>query len=407
MRILHIDTGMGWRGGQQQVLWLMEALRARGFEQLLLAPANSPLACRVRKIGLPLAELASPAMSLANLQTVRAKRASFDIIHAHDSHAHSLAALAAIGSAGPHRPLVVSRRVAFPVTALGRLKYRKADAYIAVSDFVRHRLLEAHVPDRKIRIVFDGVPAGVPAPSAESSEIPDTRAEFRARHGVDDQTIVLGTLTSLAPEKLLEAELDLLAELPSSVHFWMAIPSTERTESSEGTERTENTERTESTLLERARSRGLEGRLRIMRMGEDAGPFIASLDIFIYLSKLEGLGSAILLAMAHGLPVLANRVGGIPEIVRHQETGLLADPVPGPELIQSARQLIDSPELRHRLGAAAREFVLAHATCDRMAAQTVAVYEELLQGKFASEPRAPVPSGAEGSASGQSQPSRP
>ena len=147
--------------------------------------------------------------------------------------------------------------------------------------------------------------------------------------------------------------------------------------------------------------------MRIMRMGEDAGPFLAALDIFIYLSKLEGLGSAILLAMAHGLAVLANRVGGIPEIVRHQETGLLAAPVPGPELIQAARQLIDSPELRHRLGAAARKFVLAHATCDRMAAQTVAVYEELLQGKFASEPRAPVPSGAEGSASGQSQPSRP
>jgi len=110
------------------------------------------------------------------------------------------------------------------------------------------------------------------------------------------------------------------------------------------------------------------------------------------------------MAMAHSLPVLANRVGGIPEIVRHQETGLLANPVPGPELIQAARQLIDSPELRRRLGAAAREFVLAHATCDRMAAQTVAVYEELLQ---ASEPRAPVPSGAEGSASGQSPPSRP
>ena len=380
MRVLHIDTGTGWRGGQQQVLWLMEALRARGCEQLLLASANSPLAHRVRNSGLPLAELALPAMSLANLQTVRKNRGAFDIIHGHDAHAHSLAALAAISSAGPHRPLVVSRRTAFPVAALGRLKYRKADAYIAVSDFVRRRLLEARVPDRKIHVVLDGVPP----PPAESSGISAARTEFRARHGVpgvDDRTILLGTLTSLAPEKLLEAELDLLAELPPSVHFWMAIPSNERTASSEGTEgteRTENTERTESTLLEHARSRGLEARFRILPIGEDAGPLMAALDIFIYLSKLEGLGSAILLAMAHGLPVLANRVGGIPEIVRHEETGLLADPVPGPELTHACRQLIDSQALRHRLGGAAREFVLAHATCDRMAAQTVAVYEELL-----------------------------
>jgi glycosyltransferase involved in cell wall biosynthesis len=167
----------------------------------------------------------------------------------------------------------------------------------------------------------------------------------------------------------------LLAELPPSVHFWMAIPPVERTEE---TETTTGTARTEATLRAYARSRGLETRFRIFPIGEDAGPFIATLDIFVYLSKLEGLSSAILLAMAHGVPVLANCVGGIPEIVRHGVTGLLADSAPGPELARFARQLLDSPELRRRLGAAAREFVLGCATCDRMAAQTVAVYEELL-----------------------------
>ena len=398
MRVLHIDTGSGWRGGQQQVLWLMEALRARGCEQLLLAPADSPLCARVRSKELskelkerkdlkklPVAELTLPAMSLTNLLAVRKHRAEFDVVHAHDSHAHSLAALAAIGSSAPPPPLVVSRRVAFPIGTLGFFKYESADAYIAVSDFVRRRLLEARVPDRKIRVIFDGVPDGVPPPCAEPSTASsisslETRAEFRARHGADGRTILLGTLTSLAPEKLLEAELDLLAELPASVHFWMAIPSTERTENSEATEKTE---RTETALREYARSRGLnvgmEDRFRIFPLGEDAGQFLSALDIFIYFSKLEGLGSAILLAMAHRLPVIANHVGGIPEIVRDQETGLLADAVPGPELTHAARQLIESPELRLRLGAAAREFVLAHATCDRMAAQTVAVYEELLQ----------------------------
>ena len=365
MRILHIDTGTGWRGGQQQVFWLMEALRARGCQQMLLAPSGSPLSRRIRKTGLPVAELTRPAMSLANLRMVRKTREAFDLVHAHDSRSHSLAAIAALGAAGPHRPLVVARRVAFPVSALGRLKYGRADAYIAVSDFVRLRLLEARVPDRKIRVIFDGV-----APPAAAAQ---ARAEFRSRHGVDDRAILLGTLTSLAPEKLLEAELDLLRQLPPSVHFWMA------TASHEGTESTASTERTESTLREHARRQGVEDRFRIFRIREDAGPFLATLDIFIYLSKLEGLGSAILLAMAHGLPVLANRVGGIPEVVQQQQTGLLASAVPSPELTQAARQLIDSTELRQRLGAAGREFVLSHATCDRMAAQTVALYEELLR----------------------------
>ena len=369
MRILHIDTGAGWRGGQQQVLWLMEALRARGCEQWLLAPADSPLAARVRRAGLEVAELALPAMSWANLGIVRNARAVSDIVHAHDARAHSLAAIAAVGAPGPPRPLVVSRRVAFPVGPFGLLKYSRADAYIAVSDYVRQRLLDARVPAGKIRVIFDGVPP----PSVGSSE--EDRAAFRARHGADQQTFLFGTLTSLAPEKLLEAELDLLAELPPSVQLWMAIPAAERAEGAE------------SALREHARSRGVEQRFRIIALDENAGPFLAALDVFVYLSKLEGLGSAILLAMAHGLPVVASRVGGIPEIVRHEETGLVAGPNPGPDLAEAARRLIESPDLRRRLGAAARAFVLDHASCDKMAAQTAAVYEELLQGKLESEPR--------------------
>jgi glycosyltransferase involved in cell wall biosynthesis len=356
---------------------LVQALRERGVEQLLLAAANSPLAARVRRAGLEVAELALPAMSWANLAMVRKLRAASDLVHAHDARAHSLAALAAIGAPGPPRPLVVSRRVAFPIGPLGLLKYARGDAYLAVSDCVRQRLLDAHVPAHKIRVIFDGVPP----PCGESSSGPparssEDRAAFRARHGADEQTFLLGTLTSMAPEKLLEAELDLLAELPPAVHFWMAIPTTERTEP------------TESALREYARSRGVEKRFQILALDENAGPFLAVLDVFVYFSKSEGLGSAILLAMAHGLPVVASRVGGIPEIVRHEETGLLAGANPGADLVEAARRLIESPDLRRRLGDAARAFVLAHATCDRMAAQTAAVYEELLQGKLVSEPRA-------------------
>jgi len=377
VRVLHIDTGAGWRGGQQQVLWLMQALHERGIEQLLLTAAHSPLAARVRSAGLDVAELALPAMSWANLGMVRKLRAASDLVHAHDARAHSLAAIAAIGASGPPRPLVVSRRVAFPVGPLGLLKYSRADAYIAVSDCVRQRLLDAHVPARKIRVIFDGVP---PPPCGESSaglsaRSSEDRAAFRARHGADQQTLLLGTLTSLAPEKLLEAELDLLAELPPAVHFWMAIPTAERTEP------------TESALREYARSRGVEKRFQILPLDENAGPFLAALDLFVYLSKSEGLGSAILLAMAHSLPVVASRVGGIPEIVRQEETGLLVGANPGADLVEAVRRLMQSPDLRRRLGDAARAFVLAHATCDRMAAQTAAVYEELLQGKPESEPR--------------------
>ena len=369
MRVLHIDTGAGWRGGQQQVLWLMEGLRERGHEQLLLAPEHSPLAARVRREWLPVRELTLPAMSLRNLALVRRIHAEFDLLHAHDSHAHTLAALAAIGTRGPRRLLVVSRRVAFPIGTLGLLKYATADAYIAVSEYVRQRLLHAHVPARKIRVIYDGVPVPPCGTSAED------RAAFRAQNGADPHILLVGTLTSLAPEKSPGALVALLAELPSTAQFWLARPLAE--------ERPE----IERALQQSVRARGLEDRFRILSADDNAGPFLASLDVFVYLSESEGLGSAILLAMAHGLPVVASRVGGIPEILRHEETGLLVGPDLRRDLAPAVRRLLESEDLRRLLGQAAREFVLAEATCDRMAAKTAAVYEELLQGKPSSEPR--------------------
>ncbi|MGH9785288.1 MAG: glycosyltransferase family 4 protein [Terriglobia bacterium] len=372
MRILHIDTGAGWRGGQQQVLWLMEALRERGFDQVLLAPADSPLAARVRSTGLPVKELTRRAISLRNVLLVRKSCAEADVLHAHDSHAHTLAALAAFRMFGRHCAVVVSRRVAFPAGRFGRIQYAFADAYIAVSEFAGRQLLDVGVPARKIHVIWDGVPAGTCRPTAEE------RAAFRARHGMHPETPLVGTLTSLAPEKSPGSLVALLAELPPTTQFWLARPAAE--ESPE----------IERALQQAAQARGLEGRFRILSPSEDAGPFLAALDVFVYLSNSEGLGSAILLAMAHGLPVVASRVGGIPEIVRDGETGLLIAPNRRQDLVSAVQGLLESEPRRRLLGQAARAFVLDHATCDRMAAQTAAVYEELLQGKPVSEPSRPA-----------------
>ena len=369
MRVLHIDTGTGWRGGQQQVLWLMEELRERGHEQLLFAPANSPLAARVRREGLRVAELTRLAISLRNLKRVRRSRWEFDILHAHDSHAHTLAALATFGTFGRRRPVVVSRRVAFPTGRLGRIKYAFADAYIAISESVGRRLFEVGVPARKIHVIWDGVPAASGGRSAEE------RAAFRARNGADAQTPLVGTLTSLAPEKSPGAHVALLAELPSTVQLWLARPAAE--------ERPE----IEQALQQSAQARGVGGRFRIHSLDDNAGAFLASLDVFLYLSESEGLGSAILLAMAYGLPVVASRVGGIPEIVEDGVTGLLIAPNRPKDLVSAVRGLLESEDRRRLLGLAAREFVMAQATCDRMAAKTAAVYEELLREKTASQPR--------------------
>ena len=147
MRILHIDTGAELRGGQRQALLLMQGLRAAGHESVLLCLADSPLCDAAR--------VAEFAVYSAGLLSIRAHSGRVEMVHAHDAHAHSLAALAV------RNPFVVSRRVAFPVgrSLASRWKYQRPARFLAVSQFVAGQLRNAGVAPQKIDVVFDGVEA--------------------------------------------------------------------------------------------------------------------------------------------------------------------------------------------------------------------------------------------------------
>ncbi len=143
-RVLHVDCGRRMRGGQWQVLLLAEELRGR-LEQTVMAPAGSPLLEAARAAGIRTAEAGWAALLRL------ARRA--DVVHAHDAKAHSWAAVLV------RRPLVVSRRVVFPVggSPLSRWKYGRAAAYLAISEAVRKQLIRAGVADEKIQVVPDAV----------------------------------------------------------------------------------------------------------------------------------------------------------------------------------------------------------------------------------------------------------
>ncbi len=142
MRILHLDGGKELRGGQWQVLRLIEGLAASGVESTLLARRDAPLYCAAREKGWRVEPLgAARALLLAR---------GHDLLHAHDGHGHTAGAIAS------PRKLVVSRRVAFPIRS--RRKYARARHYLAVSEFVKRVLMAGGVPEEKISVVYDGVP---------------------------------------------------------------------------------------------------------------------------------------------------------------------------------------------------------------------------------------------------------
>src|SRR5438067_3902845 len=142
MRILHLDTGREMRGGQWQVLRLIEGLAAEGVQSTLLARKEAPLYAAARRQGWRV----EPIGLTRAVMELRAH----DLTHAHDARSHTL------GTLLRGRPLVVSRRVAFAVGS--RWKYGRARRYLAVSEFVKGVLIESGVPPEKIAVVYDGVP---------------------------------------------------------------------------------------------------------------------------------------------------------------------------------------------------------------------------------------------------------
>jgi hypothetical protein len=99
-------------------------------------------------------------------------------------------------------------------------------------------------------------------------------------------------------------------------------------------------------------------------------------NVFLYVSEMEGLGSAAIAAMAAGVPVVASGVGGLPEVVEHERTGLI---VRDGDYAKAVRRLLDNPNLAADLGAAGREKAIREFSVEKMVESTLCAYNEILR----------------------------
>ncbi|HZL98605.1 MAG TPA: glycosyltransferase, partial [Planctomycetota bacterium] len=166
MRVLHVNTERTWRGGEQQVLYLMRGLQSAGVEQELLCQPEGVLATRAEQSGLPVwrramrGELDLPAaMAIAR----RIRTAGVDLVHMHTSHAHTLGVLAA-ALCGRRRPVtVVSRRVDFSIHKRRLLDFSRqkytwgVDRILCVSETIRKVLLADGLDACRLGVVHSGI----------------------------------------------------------------------------------------------------------------------------------------------------------------------------------------------------------------------------------------------------------
>ena len=133
-----------------------------------------------------------------------------------------------------------------------------------------------------------------------------------------------------------------------------------------------------STLKARVEELGIEQKVTFTGFRSDSEALMKSFDVFCLPSISEGLSSAILVAMASRLPIVATRAGGIPELVIDGETGILVPPDDAEQLAVGLCKVLESPQLREKMGCAGRHRIEETFTLDRKLNETEKLYFSML-----------------------------
>jgi L-malate glycosyltransferase len=358
VRPLVVDLGRDYRGGQHQALLLLQGLLARGHSPELIAVLDSLLSLRAEEAGIPVHSIYPGRRRLDAALLIRrlVREQHVDVVHANEPHALTSAWLARA-----HRsvPVIASRRIALPLSrsSISLARYRSASRIVAVSHFVERSVIESGLPESSIEVIYDGV------------EIPPEilrahREQARGNLGIPPESPCIGNVASFVPEKghaiLLQAFAKLRAQFPGCILLLCG----------EGPEK--------SRIRELARQLQIFNAVKFADPVAEVREVFAAMDVFAFPSHEEPLGSALLAAMAHGLPVVAIGRGGIPEVLEGGRNGLPVNSLDPDALAATMAGLLANPEEARRLGKSARETICGRFTASRMVDATLELYERLM-----------------------------
>lgn len=341
-KIVHVNTARGYRGGERQTELLIRGLASRGVRQALVARRRAPLAGRISDIDVEIREVSGGLFSVA-----RATRDA-SLIHVHEGRSVYAAFLRSLLSGTPY---VITRRVNNPIRDhwFAHKAYARAACVAAVAPQVAE-IVKAYDASIPVRVIHSGS-SSLPVDAAAAARI---RAQFPGK-------IIVGHVGALDnSQKGQEYVITLAREIESS-HPDLQFVFVGGGE--------------DAAMLEAAAA-GLRN-VAFVGFVDNVGDYLAAFDIFVLPSNREGIGSILLDAMEQGLPVIASSVGGVPDIVHHDENGLLIEPANPAQLRDAILALRADAPRRRAMGERGREFA-KDFTGDAMWRKYLAVYESLI-----------------------------
>jgi len=362
MRILHTESSLGWGGQENRTLNELVTMRERGHELAVVSRPGARIIDRAKEAGFATfavdmrGAIDFPAMF--RLRSVM-KRFQADIVNTHSGRDTQLAGIAARSILGRRPRIVRTRHLALPITS--KISYSVLpDHVVTVSKFVENFLVESGVP----RDVITTIPTGVDFARYDRAAV---QGNLREELGLPADALLIGTVAILRVKKghneILDAAPEVLRRFPKA-HFVFAGDGPQT-----------------ANLKARIAAEGLDERVHLLGLRRDVTNVLASLDVFVLPTHQEALGTAFIEAGAMGLPAVATRVDGVPEVIQDGQTGLLVPPLDGKALIEPICRLLADPIFRQSMGVNANEFVHRKFAREVMAEGMERLYGRLLEAR--------------------------
>lgn len=361
IKVLHLDSGRGWRGGQRQVYYLLEELvKIQNLEVFLSSPLDSPLSLKVAELGVPVFSAnIHRIIDVFSIMKLRGfiNKNKIQIIHCHCGHSHSFGYVLSLLT---NVKVVATRRVDFVPKGsfINKKKYCSPNITknIAISNAIRNILKDYGVPEERLEII----PSCIPMKKIGNKQ--EARNGLINELKLSEDSVLIGSLAHFAEHKgqtfMIKAA-EKIIQKNNKVHFILG---------GEGD--------LKKSIEKEVQEKGLADHFYFLGFREDVDELNLAFDYFIMTSIEEGLCSSIIDAMMAETTVVATNAGGIPDLVINDKTGYLAqkgDPISIADTVLKAIDADNSDIIKN-----AKAHIINGFTTKVMSEKYQALYQSIL-----------------------------
>jgi glycosyltransferase involved in cell wall biosynthesis len=361
--IVHSEWSDGFGGQEHRILLECREMARRGHRVHIACRPEAALFGKAKEAGIPVTPV--PIRSSADLSGIAAmirlfRRQKVHVVNTHSGRDSWVGSMAAKIAGVPL--LIRTRHISVPIRRHAfNLVYRWPDGYITTGEMIREHFLAEGIPADRVVSIPTGVDPERFSPTVDGSRV---RKEF----GITQDTFLVSMVGVLRSWKRHDLFLEAVRHLKERGLPVRALVA------GEGPQR--------ENISEAIRERGLSDTVTMTGYREDVPEILAASNVLVLPSdRFEGVPQVILQALAMGRPVVASPVGGIPEVVHPEETGLLCPTGDAAACAEALARVAGDPALGVRLGKAGRDLVLARHTVGAMCDRTERFYACLAELK--------------------------